>query len=105
MYQAPDSSEREASVASHRFFRSESHLLILLPELVVMFYFYIYPEVRFLAVRFLQVCRHRGRSGMSQGGAARVNQLPVSLGPDILPGLVAVGSGGFYLIKTNMQEG
>ena len=70
MYQAPDSSEREASVASHRFFRSESHLLILLPELVVMFYFYIYPEVRFLAVRLLQVCRHRGRSGMSQGGAA-----------------------------------
>ena len=72
-----------------------------------MFYFYIYPEVRFLAVRFLQVCRHRAGSGMSQGGAARVNQLPVSLGPDILPGFTAVGPGGFYLIKTNinMQEG
>ena len=71
---------------------------------MVVFYFYIYPEVRFLVV--VQVCRHRGGSGMSQGGTARVNQLPVCLGPDILPGLAAAGgSSRFYLIKTNMQEG
>ena len=99
MFPAPDSSEREASVASHRFFRSESHLLILRPVLVGLLYFSTYPEVRFLVVRLLQVSRHRGRSGMSQGGAARVNQLPVCLGPDILPGVAAVGPSGFYLIK------